>query len=70
MFIDGVEIKATQFRHPTITTGQHTNGPAHIWIKVDGEWYPTGSSKAHKVRRELEENGPGRIMAGEWNEYA
>ena len=64
-----VIIKATQFQHPTITSGQHTNGPDMIWICVDGKWYPTHCSKMHKVRREIDENGPQQIMDGAWNEY-
>ena len=33
------EVAITQYPNPSITTGQHTNGPASIWIrKIDGEW--------------------------------
>jgi hypothetical protein len=28
------EIAMTQFSHPSITSGQHTNGPASIWIRL------------------------------------
>lgn len=28
------EIVATNYPHPTITSGQHTNGPASIWIRL------------------------------------
>jgi hypothetical protein len=62
-------LKATNYGHPTITTGQHTNGPARIWVEIDGIWYNTGSSKKHKVLDELNENGPERIINCTWNEY-
>jgi hypothetical protein len=29
-----VEICTTQFPHPTITSGQHTNGPQSIWVRM------------------------------------
>lgn len=48
-----VEVSATNFPHPMITSGQHTNGPASIWLKrcVDGaEWWNTGMTHMHKVR--------------------
>lgn len=63
------KIILTNYPHPTITTGMHTNGPGRVWVEIDGQWYNTGSSKMHKVRLELEENGPARIIAGTWNEY-
>jgi hypothetical protein len=63
------EICATNYSHPDITIGQHTNGPARVWVKVDGIWIDTGSTKLHKVLRELERNGPDRIIAGAWDEY-
>lgn len=48
---DDVEVCQTNFTHPTITSGQHTNGPAAIWIKRDsGEWINTGETHLHKVR--------------------
>lgn len=50
---DDCEIVATNFPHPTITSGQHTNGPATIWIRrcVHGaEWINTGEKSMHKVR--------------------
>ena len=34
-----IEICATNYRHPTITSGQHTNGPVSYWVKVQGtDW--------------------------------
>lgn len=51
---DDCEIVATNFRHPTITTGQHTNGLAVIWIRKAevGEWYRTYSRSMHDVRQQ------------------
>lgn len=50
---EDVEVSATNFPHPTITNGQHTNVAATIWLKrcVDGaEWVNTGLKQMHKVR--------------------
>lgn len=50
---DDVEIAATNFAHPAITSGQHTNGPALIWLKrcvAGAEWINTGMEHLHKVR--------------------
>lgn len=50
---EDVEVSATNFPHPTITAGQHTNGPATIWLKrcVPGaEWVCTGEKHMHRVR--------------------
>lgn len=45
------EMVATQFSHPSIIEGQHTNGPASIWVRqIGGEWHATGMCHAHKVR--------------------
>lgn len=62
---------ATNYPHPDIITGQHTNGAATVWVQIDGEgpWYNTHSHSQHRVRREMEMNGPDRIIAGTWNEY-
>jgi hypothetical protein len=60
------QITATNYSHPTITTGQHTNGPAIVWIQVDGEWYDTECQYRHKVRAWLEAHGPERIMDRTW----
>lgn len=64
--IDGWEVCATNYPHPTITTGQHTNGPARVWVLVDGAWQDTGSACMHKVLCELRKNGATRIMNGTW----
>lgn len=53
------EIVATNFRHPTITSGQHTNGPASIWIRrADvGEWIRTNGRNMHAVREQWSHEG-------------
>jgi hypothetical protein len=61
------KICQTNYPHPTITTGQHTNGPAAVWVEVDGEWIYTGSHCLHRVMRELKCNGIERIKAGTWD---
>jgi hypothetical protein len=46
-----VEVCQTIYGHPSITSGQHTNGPASIWVRVPGgEWVPTGRKSMHSVR--------------------
>ena len=67
MTINNVEVHITNFSHPTITTGMHTNGPAHIWIKVNDEWIATGSTSMYRVKKELEDNGSKRIVNQTWN---
>lgn len=58
---DDVEICQTNYPHPTITSGQHTNGPAMIWIRRGGgDWVRTGETHMHKVRKLWE------IHGGEW----
>lgn len=50
---DDVEIVQTNFSHPSITSGQHTNGPASIWWRradCGTEWENTGMIHMHKVR--------------------
>lgn len=50
---DDVEVCQTNFSHPTITIGQHTNGPARIWIRrcvAGAEWIDTGMTQLHRVR--------------------
>jgi hypothetical protein len=62
-------LKRTNYPHPSITSGMHTNGPAKVWVKADGLWYDTGSHRLHAVEEELKQNGPSRIVKGTWNEY-
>lgn len=69
MKIGEYEVCATNYPHPDITTGQHTNGPAIIWVKISGVWTCTHSKSMRKVIDELNRNGTNRIAAGTWNEY-
>lgn len=46
------EIIATQYRHPSITSGQHTNGPASIWIRLaeSEQWHRSQERSMHNTR--------------------
>lgn len=46
------EIAATNHASPDITTGQHTNGPAMLFIRRadGGPWVRTGLTKMHLLR--------------------
>ena len=57
--IDDYELVATNLEHPTIKSGQHTNGPATIWVRnvFDREWICTGEHSMHKVRKRLAKDG-------------
>lgn len=46
------EIVATQYSHPGIASGQHTNGPASIWIRLaeSDEWHRSQERSMHKTR--------------------
>ena len=55
---DDCEIIRTQYHHPDVLAGQHTNGPAQVWIRLaeyppnfvpHGKWVNTNSHKAHEV---------------------
>lgn len=61
----GILVVKTNYPHPTITTGQHNNGPGVVWVCVDGTWYNTGCHSALRVRAEIAEYGTSRIEAGE-----
>lgn len=67
MKIEGYEVYCTNYPHPDINHGQHTNGPARVWVKVSGEWIDTESHKLHCVRNELRKNGVKRIVNGTWD---
>jgi hypothetical protein len=46
------EIMVTQFAHPSITSGQHTNGPASIWIRMPDrgiDWIRSQEGSLHKT---------------------
>jgi hypothetical protein len=61
------ELCQTNYPHPDIKTGQHTNGPAAVWVRINGAWVDTNSTHLHCVRRELEMHGVERIAAGTWD---
>ena len=63
-----IELVKTNYSHPTITTGQHTNGPGRVWLREGDRWMDTGSSSLLRVRQELARNGTERIEAGTWQE--
>ena len=52
-----IEIIATQFSHPTITSGMHTNGPATLWLKVGNEYVKAHSHHRHEVELWVEHLG-------------
>jgi hypothetical protein len=56
------EIVATQFSHPTITSGQHTNGPSSIWIRLpdgDVDWLRSQERSMHHTVKAWIEHGIG-----------
>lgn len=54
----GYEICVTQFTHPDIKSGQHTNGPATIWLRrtEHDSWVCTNTHALHKVRQAIDQN--------------
>ena len=52
------ELIATNYPHPDITTGQHTNGPAPIWVRYrDEPWLQTDIRHMHLVRAAIDHYG-------------
>jgi hypothetical protein len=54
------EIVATNYPHPSITTGQHANGPASVWIRLpDGgvDWIRSPSRSKHWTAKAWVEMG-------------
>lgn len=49
---DDCEIVTTQYDHPSITSGQHTNGKANIFIRVaeTGEWLRSTERSLYATR--------------------
>jgi hypothetical protein len=52
------EMRITQYNHPDITSGQHTNGPANVFVRKAGEsgdsdelqdWYLVDRSRVRMV---------------------
>ena len=49
---DPYEIRATNYPHPERTHGQHTNGPANLFIRrAGGPWYRVSSTRLPRVVR-------------------
>ena len=52
------EIKASQYDNPDNETGQHTNGPASIFVRGNGKpWLYTGQHSMHKVVHQVQNYG-------------
>jgi hypothetical protein len=52
------EICATNYPHPDIHEGQHTNGPPSIWVRYKGgQWLCTDEKHMHKVRAAIDTFG-------------
>lgn len=60
-----VTVVKTNYPHPTVTTGQHNNGPGVVWVRVGETWYNTGCSSLLRVRDEIAHYGTSQIEAGE-----
>ena len=50
---DTYELRTSQYDHPDAPRGQHTNGPAMLFVRrPDGPWYRVRiQTNAHAVRR-------------------
>lgn len=56
--VTDTEVCATNYPHPSITSGQHTNGPAAIWTRtIDGEWERSAERSMHRVLAMIAEAG-------------
>lgn len=56
--VTDTEVCATNYPHPSITSGQHTNGPASIWTRpIGGEWERSAERSMHKVREMIVDAG-------------
>ena len=56
----GYEIRQSQFNDPDQKSGQHTNGPANIFVREDdtSPWYLVeGVKSMHKVRKLIADIG-------------
>ena len=54
------ELRQTQYNDPDQKSGQHTNGPANIFVREDDSspWYfVEGQKSAYKVRKLIDELG-------------
>ena len=61
---DLYEIRASNYPHPDREHGQHTNGPASLFIRrPDGPWYRVRLHAAHKVRLMIATHGFDHFVA-------
>lgn len=45
---DDCEIATTLYAHPSITSGQHTNGKYSVWIRsIGGDWIKSKENHLH-----------------------
>lgn len=52
------EVVATNFPHPCIRSGQHTNGPGTIWIReAKGDWIMCDERSIHQVKSKWKNGG-------------
>ena len=60
-----IEICATNYRHPTITSGQHTNGPERYWVRFEGvDWFELKEYRSlHAILRDWKEFGKDWFLA-------
>jgi hypothetical protein len=58
-----IEICTTQYPHPSIASGQHTNGPASIWVRMPDsgderqEWIRSRERSRHATLKALADMG-------------
>lgn len=55
-----LEMKTSQYDHPDIMSGQHTNGPANLFLREDegSKWYVARQIRSkHKAKKLIEEHG-------------
>ena len=63
--IDTYELRTSQYDHPDATRGQHTNGPAKLFVRSPGgPWYRVRiQTAACKVRLMIETYGIHHFIA-------
>lgn len=62
---DTYELRTSQYDHPDAKSGQHTNGPAKLFVRrPDGPWYRVRvQTNAHAVRRMIATYGFDHFVA-------
>lgn len=62
---DPYEIRVSHYPHPDREHGQHTNGPASLFIRrADGPWYRVSSTRnQHVVRAWIDTLGLDGVLA-------